>query len=67
VLSKNPPLEADEIQTTLNLLFKEHKRGLYAQDFAKVAGFPRADLSHAYLVKAHNLLAIFTLFQCQFM
>jgi hypothetical protein len=27
---------SNEIQTTLNLLFKEHKRGLYAQDFAKV-------------------------------
>jgi hypothetical protein len=38
---------SNEIQTTLNLLFKEHKRGLYAQDFAKVTEFPRADLSHA--------------------
>ena len=43
---------SNEIQTTLNLLFKEHKRGLYAQDFAKVTEFPRADLSHAYLVGA---------------
>jgi uncharacterized protein YjbI with pentapeptide repeats len=43
---------SNEIQTTLNLLFKEEERGLYTQDFAKVAGFPRADLSHAYLVKA---------------
>ena len=43
---------SNEIQTTLNLLFKEHERGLYTQDFAKVAGFPRADLSHAYLVRA---------------
>jgi hypothetical protein len=33
---------SNEIQTTLNLLFKEHERGLYTQDFAKVAGFPRA-------------------------
>jgi hypothetical protein len=40
------------IQTTLNLLFKEKERGLYAQDFAKVTEFPRADLSHAYLVGA---------------
>jgi uncharacterized protein YjbI with pentapeptide repeats len=43
---------SNEIQTTLNLLFKEHKRGLYAQDFAKVTEFPGADLSHAYLVEA---------------
>jgi uncharacterized protein YjbI with pentapeptide repeats len=43
---------SNEIQTTLNLLFKEHKHGLYAQDFAKVTEFPRADLSHAYLVGA---------------
>jgi hypothetical protein len=27
---------SNEIQTTLNLLFKEHKRSLYAQDFTKV-------------------------------
>jgi hypothetical protein len=52
---KNPP--SNEIETTLNLLFKKHKRGLYAQDFAKVAGFPRADLSHAYLVGASFGLA----------
>ena len=51
---------SNEIQTTLNLLFKEKERGLYAQDFAKVAGFPRADLSHAYLVKADFRYA-----QCQ--
>ncbi|WP_180323874.1 pentapeptide repeat-containing protein [bacterium endosymbiont of Bathymodiolus sp. 5 South] len=43
---------SNEIQTTLNLLFKKKEHGLYAQDFAKVAGFPRADLSHAYLVEA---------------
>jgi uncharacterized protein YjbI with pentapeptide repeats len=43
---------SNEIQTTLNLLFKEKERGLYAQDFAKVTEFPRADLSHAYLVGA---------------
>ena len=51
---------SNEIQTTLNLLFKEHKRGLYAQDFAKVSGFPKADLSHAYLVKVDFRYA-----QCQ--
>jgi hypothetical protein len=33
---------SNEIQTTLNVLFKEHERGLYTQDLAKVAGFPRA-------------------------
>jgi hypothetical protein len=44
---------SNEIQTTLNLLFKEKERGLYTQDFAKVTEFPRADLSHAYLVKAN--------------
>jgi uncharacterized protein YjbI with pentapeptide repeats len=43
---------SNEIQTTLNLLFKEEERGLYTQDFAKVAGFPRADFEHAYLVGA---------------
>jgi hypothetical protein len=41
-------IATNEIQTTLNLLFKEHERGLYAQDFAKVTEFPGADLSHAY-------------------
>ncbi|SHN93299.1 pentapeptide repeat-containing protein [bacterium endosymbiont of Bathymodiolus sp. 5 South] len=51
---------SNEIQTTLNLLFKEEKRGLYTQDFAKVSGFPKADLSHAYLVKAD-----FRYTQCQ--
>jgi hypothetical protein len=44
---------SNEIQTTLNLLFKEEKCGLYTQDFAKVSGFPKADLSHAYLVEAN--------------
>ena len=43
---------SNEIQTTLNLLFKEKEHGLYTQDFAKVAGFPRADFEHAYLVGA---------------
>jgi hypothetical protein len=51
---------SNEIQTTLNLLFKEEKCGLYTQDFAKVTEFPRADLSHAYLVKADFRYA-----QCQ--
>jgi hypothetical protein len=27
---------SNEIQTTLNLLFKEKERGLYTQDFAKI-------------------------------
>jgi hypothetical protein len=43
---------SNEIQTTLNLLFKKRESGLYTQDFAKVTGFPGADLSHAYLVEA---------------
>jgi hypothetical protein len=30
---------SNEIQTTLNLLFKEKEHGLYAQDFAKVTEF----------------------------
>jgi septum formation topological specificity factor MinE len=30
---------SNEIQTTLNLLFKEEERGLYTQDFAKVGQF----------------------------
>jgi uncharacterized protein YjbI with pentapeptide repeats len=51
---------SNEIQTTLNLLFKKHKHGLYAQDFAKQEDFPWADLSHAYLVKADFRYA-----QCQ--
>ncbi|SSC09257.1 pentapeptide repeat family protein [bacterium endosymbiont of Bathymodiolus sp. 5 South] len=44
---------SNEIQTTLNLLFKERERGLYTQDFAKVTEFSRADLSRAYLVQAN--------------
>jgi uncharacterized protein YjbI with pentapeptide repeats len=36
----------------IGALFKEKEYGLYTQDFAKVADFPGADLSHAYLVKA---------------
>jgi hypothetical protein len=36
---------SNEIQTTLNLLFKERERGLYTQDFAKVTEFSRADLN----------------------
>ncbi|VVH62731.1 hypothetical protein BSPWISOX_563, partial [uncultured Gammaproteobacteria bacterium] len=51
---------SNEIQTTLNLLFKKRERGLYTQDFAKVTGFPKADLSHAYLVGAN-----FSDAQCQ--
>jgi hypothetical protein len=43
---------SNEIQTSLNLLFKKKEHGLYAQDFAKIAQFPKADLSHAYLVRA---------------
>jgi hypothetical protein len=46
-------LHTNEIQTTLNLLFKERERGLYTQDFAKVTEFSRADLSRAYLVQAN--------------
>ena len=61
---------SNEIQTTLNLLFKKHKHGLYAQDFAKQEDFPWADLSHAYLVKAdfrgaQCQEAIFKYAQCQ--
>jgi hypothetical protein len=35
-------------------LFKKRESGLYTQDFAKVTGFPGADLSHAYLVEETN-------------
>jgi uncharacterized protein YjbI with pentapeptide repeats len=61
---------SNEIQTTLNLLFKEEEHGLYTQDFAKVAGFPRADFEHAYLVradfwKAQCQRAVFWNAQCQ--
>ncbi len=44
---------SNEIQTTINLLFKEHEHGLYTQDFARVAEFPKADLLHAYLMGAN--------------
>jgi hypothetical protein len=37
----------------LTLCIQKIRRGLYTQDFAKVTEFPRADLSHAYLVKAN--------------
>ena len=49
---------SNEIQTTINLLFKEE--GLYAQDFAKEDEFPKANLSHAYLMGA-----VFTNAWCQ--
>lgn len=51
---------SNEIQTTINLLFKEHEHGLYTQDFARVAEFPKADLLHAYLMGAN-----FERAQCQ--
>ena len=51
---------SNEIQTTINLLFKEHEHGLYTQDFARVAEFPKADFSHAYLMGAN-----FERAQCQ--
>ena len=53
--SKRP---SNEIQTTIDLLFKEE--GLYEQDFARVDGFPEANLSHAYLMGANFIDA-----QCQ--
>ena len=49
---------SNEIQTTINLLFKEE--GLYKQEFARVVEFPKANLSHAYLIQADFLNA-----QCQ--
>ncbi len=49
---------SNEIQTTIDLLFKEE--GLYEQDFARVDGFPEANLSHAYLMGANFIDA-----QCQ--
>ncbi|WP_369178350.1 pentapeptide repeat-containing protein [Candidatus Thiodubiliella endoseptemdiera] len=49
---------SNEIQTTIDLLFRED--GLYAQDFAKEEGFPKVNLSFAYLVGAN-----FTKAQCQ--
>ena len=51
---------SNEIQTTINLLFKEKEEGLYTQDFARVDGFPKANLSHAYLIGADFISA-----QCQ--
>ena len=41
---------SNEIQTTIDLLFKE--KGLYGQEFARVVEFPKANLSHAYLMGA---------------
>ncbi len=43
---------SNEIQTTIDLLFKEKEEGLYTQYFARVDGFPKANLSHAYLMGA---------------
>ncbi|VVH59737.1 hypothetical protein BAZOLSSOX_1931 [uncultured Gammaproteobacteria bacterium] len=43
--SKRP---SNEIQTTIDLLFKE--KGLYTKKFARAAEFPKANLSHAYLM-----------------
>ncbi len=59
---------SNEIQTTIDLLFKEE--GLYEQDFARVDGFPEANLSHAYLMGANFINtecqnANFTIAQCQ--
>ncbi|VVH58953.1 hypothetical protein BAZOLSSOX_2720, partial [uncultured Gammaproteobacteria bacterium] len=51
---------SNEIQTTIDLLFKEKEEGLYTQDFARVDGFPKANLSHAYLIGADFISA-----QCQ--
>ena len=42
---------SNEIQTTIDLLFK--KKGLYTKEFAEEAGFPKANLSHAYLMRAN--------------
>ncbi len=42
---------SNEIQTTIDLLFKEE--GLYKQEFARVVEFPKANLSHAYLIQAN--------------
>ena len=53
--SKRP---SNEIQTTIDLLFKEE--GLYKQEFARVVEFPKANLSHAYLIQAN-----FEYAQCQ--
>ena len=43
--SKRP---SNEIQTTIDLLFKE--KGLYTKKFARAAEFPKANLSHACLM-----------------
>ena len=61
---------SNEIQTTINLLFKENKHSLYTQDFARATEFPKADLSHAYLMgadfrKAQCQRADFGFAQCQ--
>ncbi|VVH55385.1 hypothetical protein BAZOLSSOX_2306 [uncultured Gammaproteobacteria bacterium] len=59
---------SNEIQTTIDLLFKE--KGLYAKEFAREDEFPKANLSHAYLMGAdfRGALcqgAIFYKAQCQ--
>ncbi len=61
---------SNEIRTTINLLFKENKHSLYTQDFARATEFPKADLSHAYLMgadfrKAQCQRADFGFAQCQ--
>jgi uncharacterized protein YjbI with pentapeptide repeats len=43
---------SNEIQTTIDILFNKEK-GLYAKKFAEEAGFPKANLSHAYLMRAN--------------
>ena len=50
---------SNEIQTTIDILFNKEK-GLYAKKFAEEAGFPKANLSHAYLIGADFISA-----QCQ--
>jgi hypothetical protein len=34
----------------MDLLFKFKEKGLYTQNFARVNGFPKTNLSHAYLM-----------------
>ncbi len=51
---------SNEIQTTIDLLFKFKEKGLYTQDFARVDEFPKANLSCAYLMGVD-----FTNAQCQ--
>ncbi len=41
---------SNEIQTTIDLLFKFKEKGLYTQNFARVNEFPKTNLSHAYLM-----------------